>query len=95
MLIFPVTELPELSRGKGNKIMNIPPAKVAAREEFVVDVAVLSPKDELVCLSGKRSLTLKPKDLKHYVGERGRRGNKLPRGFQKIDGLDVNRADES
>lgn len=95
LLVFPLSELPELSRGKGNKILNIPSAKVAEREEFVVDIAVLSPDDALLCISGKRSLTLKRKDLKHYIGERGRRGHKLPRGFQKVDALDVSRADES
>ncbi len=95
LLIFPLTELPALSRGKGNKIMSIPSAKVVEREEYVVDIAVLSSDDALLCLSGKRTLTLKAKDLKHYIGERGRRGHKLPRGFQKVDGLDVKRKDES
>lgn len=89
LLVFPVTELPELARGKGNKIMNIPSARVQTREEFVVAVCVLNPNQMLTLYSGKRHITLKISDLEHYKGERGRRGNKLPRGFQKVDKVEV------
>lgn len=89
LLVFPVTELPELARGKGNKIMNIPSARAAARDEFVVAVNVIHPGQQLTLYSGKRTITLKIADLEHYKGERGRRGNKLPRGFQKVDKAEV------
>jgi topoisomerase-4 subunit A len=89
LLVFPVSELPELARGKGNKIMNIPSARVQAREEYVVALEVISVGEQLVVFSGKRHLTLKITDLDHYMGERGRRGNKLPRGFQKVDGAEI------
>ncbi|AQT61926.1 DNA topoisomerase IV subunit A [Cellvibrio sp. PSBB023] len=89
LLVFPVTELPELAKGKGNKIMNIPAAKVQTREEFVVALAVIHPGQLLTLHSGKRFITLKAADLEHYKGERGRRGNKLPRGFQKVDKAEV------
>lgn len=89
MLVFPISDLPQLSKGKGNKIIGIPSAKLKLREEFVVSLAVLSPDESLLAYSGKRFLKLKPSDLEHYRGERGRRGNKLPRGFQKIDYLEV------
>lgn len=89
LLVFPVTELPQLARGKGNKIMNIPSARVKSREEFVVAVAVINPGQALTLYSGKRHITLKAADLDHYRGERGRRGNKLPRGFQKVDQVEV------
>ncbi|MBB3169653.1 DNA topoisomerase IV subunit A [Simiduia aestuariiviva] len=91
LLVFPLTELPELARGKGNKIMNIPSARLQAREEFLLALAVLGAGDELTVYSGKRHLTLKASDLEHYRGERGRRGNKLPRGFQKVDSVAVAR----
>ncbi|MCR9107046.1 MAG: DNA topoisomerase IV subunit A [Gammaproteobacteria bacterium] len=87
MLLFPLGDLPQLQRGKGNKIMGIPSARVQSREEFVMAVKVLSETDALVINSGKRHLTLKAADLQHYRGERGRRGNKLPRGFQKVDSI--------
>ncbi len=89
LLVFPVEELPEMAKGKGNKIMNIPSARVQTREEYVVGVAVIGEKGVLRLNSGKRHLSLKRVDLEHYRGERGRRGNKLPRGFQKVDSLDV------
>ncbi len=85
MLIIPLQELPEMARGKGNKIIGIPPARVANREEYVVGIAVISVGDSLTIYSGKRHLTLKPRDIEHYEGERGRRGSKLPRGFQRVD----------
>lgn len=89
LLVFPVTELPELARGKGNKIINIPSAKVKTREEYVIAVSVIGPGQLLTLVSGKRHITLKASDLDHYRGERGRRGNKLPRGFQKVDQVEV------
>lgn len=87
MLVFAIKDLPELARGKGNKIINIPSKRAQAGEEFVVDIAVLGLGQSLVLTSGKRKLTLKPSDLAYYQGERGRRGNKLPRGFQRVDRL--------
>ncbi len=89
LLVFPVRELPELARGKGNKIMNIPSARVQSREEYLVALVVVGSGAQLTIYSGKRHLSLKLSDLEHYRGERGRRGNKLPRGFQKVDGAAV------
>ncbi|MHB1949618.1 MAG: DNA topoisomerase IV subunit A [Gammaproteobacteria bacterium] len=89
LLIFPLKDLPELSKGKGNKMLSIPGARVTTREEFLVDIALLQPEQSLVVKLGNKKLVLKPKDWQHYVGERGRRGNKLPRGFQKVDKLAV------
>jgi len=89
LLIFPLADLPQMSRGKGNKIIGIPAARVKEREEFVISVQVITPGDSLVIHSGKRHHSIKFSDLQHYQGERGRRGNKLPRGFQKVDRMDV------
>ena len=89
MLMFPLTDLPRLARGKGNKVISIPSARVAERIEFVVAIAVLSGKDTLTVHAGRRHHNLKPADLEHYQGERGRRGNKLPRGFQNVDRIEV------
>jgi topoisomerase-4 subunit A len=84
-----VADLPELARGKGNKILGIPSARVAAREEFLCALTVVPPGAGLTILSGKRHFTLKPADLDAYQGERGRRGHILPRGFQRVDGVTV------
>lgn len=89
MLMFPISELPRLAKGKGNKIIGIPSARVAERVEFVVAMAVLTEEDSLTVFAGRRHHNLKPSDLEHYQGERGRRGNKLPRGFQNVDRVEV------
>ncbi|HBM07168.1 DNA topoisomerase IV subunit A [Pseudomonas sp. Choline-3u-10] len=87
LLVFPVRDLPQLGKGKGNKIIGIPGDRVASREEYLTDLAVLPEGGTLVLQAGKRTLSLKSDDLEHYKGERGRRGNKLPRGFQRVDAL--------
>ncbi|CAA0116939.1 DNA topoisomerase 4 subunit A [BD1-7 clade bacterium] len=89
LLVFAAAELPVLAKGKGNKIMNIPATRVQSREEFMVAAVVMGPDDVLVVRAGKRHLNLKVSDLEHYQGERGRRGNKLPRGFQRVDSLEI------
>ncbi|MDX1536901.1 DNA topoisomerase IV subunit A [Arsukibacterium sp.] len=85
MLVFPISELPKLSKGKGNKLMSIPSARAASREEYVCQLAVVPADGGVTLVAGKRKLSLKTADLEHYRGERGRRGNKLPRGLQRID----------
>ncbi|WP_373089107.1 DNA topoisomerase IV subunit A [Zhongshania sp.] len=89
MLIFPAAELPVMPRGKGNKMIGIPSARLASREEYVTAVTIFGERDVLKVISGKRHLSLKFAELEHYVGERGRRGHKLPRGFQKVDALET------
>ncbi len=89
MLMFPLSQLPRLAKGKGNKIINIPSARVAERIEFVVAMTTVTAEDTLTVYAGRRHHNLKPADLQHYQGERGRRGNKLPRGFQNVDRIEV------
>ena len=90
MLVFPLSDLPRLSKGKGNKIISIPAARATAREELVIILKAIPADKAVTIVAGKRKLTLKPEDLAHYHGERGRRGSKLPRGLQKVDELIVN-----
>jgi topoisomerase-4 subunit A len=89
MLVFPLAEVPELARGKGNKLLNVPSPLYKAGDERVVATALLQESQELLVHAGQRHLRLKFKDLDNYVGERARRGRKLPRGFQKVDDLTV------
>ena len=95
MLVFPLNDLPELSKGKGNKIINIASAKAKAREEYVTLVNIISMNDAVTLHAGKRKLTLKASDIEHYRGERGRRGNKLPRGLQRVDRIEVEKSIEN
>ena len=89
MLVFPVRELPLLARGKGNKIIGISGERLRDRLEFVQGVVVLPAGASVVIHSGRRFLRMKGSDLDNYRGERGRRGNKLPRGFQKVDRVEI------
>ena len=89
MLMFPLSDLPRLAKGKGNKIINISRARVADRLEFVVALVALTAEETLTVHAGRRHHNLKPADLLHYRGERGRRGNKLPRGFQNVDRIEL------
>lgn len=87
LLVYPVRDLPVLAKGKGNKLINIPTDRSSKREELVVAVATLSAEQSIVVQAGKRKLTLKPSDWAFYQGERGRRGNKLPRGLQAVNSV--------
>ena len=89
MLVFPLSDLPELSKGKGNKIINIPPARARRREELVIHLFVLPVDHQLVVTAGKRFLNLRPGNLTDFTGKRGQRGRKLPRGFQNVTGLEA------
>lgn len=87
LLVFPAGELPELARGKGNKIIGIPTAKYRSGEERMIAVQVIGPDEGLQIACAQRVMTLKWADLGHYDGERGRRGSLLPRGWRKVDRL--------
>ncbi|MEG3157467.1 DNA topoisomerase IV subunit A [Lysobacter zhanggongensis] len=87
LLAFPVAELPELDKGKGNKLIDIPKAKLGT--ERVVAVAVVPEGGSLQVRSGARTMTLSWKDLDGYIGARATRGGLLPRGWQKVEGLAV------
>ena len=81
MLIFPVRDLPALSKGKGNKIISIPAANSKSRSELLVKLFLISEQASLEFHSGKRKITLKPEDLQKFRAERGRKGSQLPRGL--------------
>lgn len=84
MLIFDLKELPELPRGKGNKIIQIPPKLFNDKLEWLSHITLIKPTEKLVLYVGKRHLTLSPNDWQQYQGARGRRGNKLPRGLRNV-----------
>lgn len=90
MLVFPVADLPDLSKGKGNKIISIPSAQAEKHEDYLVHVMLISPEASVTLYVGKRKLTLHPVDLQKFRAERGRKGTLLPRGLQRIDNIEVN-----
>jgi len=87
LLAIPASDLPELDKGKGNKIIEIPKAKLAT--ERVVAVVAVGPGNTLLVRSGQRTMNLSYKDLEAYLGSRASRGHLLPRGWQKVEGLSV------
>ena len=89
MLVFKVADLPQLAKGKGNKIINVATAKASAREELMIEIIVFNPGDTLLVFSGKQHLKLKPNDIEYFLAERGRRGNKLPRGYQRVERIEI------
>ncbi len=89
MLVISLSELPRISKGKGNKIIGIPSSRVASGEELVAGLCVLGEGDTLQVRSGSQYRNFKWSELKNFRGERGRRGNKLPRGYQRVTNLKV------
>ncbi|MEE8388437.1 MAG: DNA topoisomerase IV subunit A [Acidiferrobacterales bacterium] len=89
LLTFMVGELPIMARGKGIKVINIPTRKAAAREEYVVSMCVFPENKGLTVYAGQKKRKLTVDDLNHYIGERALRGMKLPKGYQKVDAMEV------
>ncbi|HEY0915078.1 MAG TPA: DNA topoisomerase IV subunit A [Solimonas sp.] len=81
LLVFPLSELPELAKGKGNKLVAL------KGEDRILASCVLPAGSPLTLICGKRTLTLKPSDLENYTGARASRGGHLPRGFQRVDAM--------
>jgi len=90
LLMFSVAELPELDKGKGNKLIEIPKARLAAGDERVAGVAVVSEgRGEVTLYAGQRKLTLRWADLVEYGGNRATRGGLLPRGLRRVERIET------
>ncbi len=87
MLMFPMSELTLLSKGKGLKIIQIQPPKIKTRKEYVVAITTMAETDNLLIYAGKKHMTMKSADQEYYIGERGRRGNMLPRGYRNVNSI--------
>jgi topoisomerase IV subunit A len=88
LLVFPVAELPELARGKGNKLIQVPSSALKEGHR-VVALTVMSQSQSLRVVAGKRHVTLNAQDLVAFTAERAKRGRLLPRGLQRVDALEV------
>jgi topoisomerase-4 subunit A len=89
LLAFPLAELPELSKGKGNKLINIPPKRLKAGDENMVGMVVKGGREDILVWAGQRYLRMGERDLEHYRGDRAKRGRKLPRGFQRVTKIEL------
>jgi len=81
--------IPQLSKGKGNKILGIPPKRLKSGEEAVSYTLCLSERQKLMVHSGKKYKSMNLKELEEYRIERGKRGRKLPRGYQNVSAVEV------
>ncbi len=89
MLVFPLEELPELTKGKGNKLINIPAKRLKSGEEKLAATLVITPEDSFLVHAGARYIRFKWKDLVNYVGSLAKRGAVLPQGFRNVDRVEV------
>jgi topoisomerase-4 subunit A len=89
MLAFKVSDVPEMPRGKGNKLYDIPSKKAASREEVLTGIAVVPPNGSVVLWSGEKQKVLTWAEIKDFKGERAQRGAVLPRGWREIDRLEA------
>ena len=89
LLAFPLADVPELAKGKGHLLINVPPKRLKAGEEYVEGVAVLGPGQEFLVWAGLRYLRMGAKEMEHFRGERAKRGRKLPRGYPRVTRLEV------
>jgi topoisomerase-4 subunit A len=89
MLVTPIAQLPQMAKGKGNKIINIPSKLLNSGTELVSAITVVPEGGKLVVHSGKKYKTMKAAELEEFAGERGRRGLKLSQGYRVVDRLVV------
>jgi topoisomerase-4 subunit A len=89
MLVIPVRVLPELPKGKGNKIIQIPPDRIKKRDEYLKLLAIIPEGATIKIHAGKQSVRFTPGNISDFIGERGRRGKKLPRGYRKVDRVEI------
>jgi topoisomerase-4 subunit A len=89
LLIMPSTELPVLARGRGNKLVKLTSEELATGKDYVLASVMLPESASLKICSGKQFLLLKSYELSPYLGTRGQRGQLLPRGFQRVDGVSI------
>jgi topoisomerase-4 subunit A len=90
LLMFSVAELPELENGgKGNKLVEIPKARLTEGERVAGIAVVAEGKGEVTLYAGARKLNLRWADLVEYGGNRAGRGGLLPRGLQRVERIET------
>ena len=78
-----------MPKGKGNKILNVPPAKFAKGEEAIAGAALFGENKHLIIHTAKGELTVSWEEVELYEGERAQRGAKLPKGYQEVKEIEV------
>jgi topoisomerase-4 subunit A len=88
MLVFALGDLPQMEKGKGEKLFGIPGGKVKTREEYLAGIAVIPENGSVRVLTSGKELVMKQEQIDKFIGEKGLRGNKLPRGYQEVKGVE-------
>lgn len=83
MLIFPLSELPELKKGKGNQLIKL------LTGESLAYCDLLSEKSIVIIKSGRRKLELNDTEWQCFIGKRAQRGRFLPNAFRNISNLRI------
>ncbi|MDH5766400.1 MAG: DNA topoisomerase IV subunit A [Gammaproteobacteria bacterium] len=89
MVVTALEELPQMAKGKGNKIINVPPAKLKDGAEWICAIELIQDGEKLKLYCGAKHKVMKPDEVDEHTTERGKRGLKLPRGYQKVDKIEV------
>lgn len=89
LLVFPLSELPELPKGKGNKMIHIPPKDIKDGQDRLLFFRLLSEENKLIVHAGKRFFAMTHGNIQDFIGGRGKRGKKLPRGFRNVNDVTV------
>ena len=85
LLIHHIADLPQMPKGKGIKIINIPSAKLKSGEESATAITVINESDNLFIRSKDATKVMKAEDMESFEGERGQRGKKLPPRLRNVD----------
>ena len=94
LVVTELKEMPQMARGKGIKFINIPSARFKKRDEFVAFIDLIQDGESLTVYAGKKHKTMKGAEVDEYAVERARRGYKLPRGYQNVDQLLIDKGED-
>lgn len=83
MLVFPMSELPVLAKGKGNKLMQMP------KGVSVNAVFAFEPGEKIDLIAGDYAKTFGLTAIEEALSSRAKRGIELPRTLKKVDRIIV------
>src|SRR5579859_6615814 len=93
VLALPVSQIEEMTAGKGQNLFGIPGKKSAERDEYLVAMAVVAPGEVLTIYSGNSApMKLKFDELKQFQDRKGQRRQRFSRAYKQIDRLEVSAA---
>ncbi len=90
VLALKCARIEEMASGKGQNLYGIPGRKSAAREEYLVAIAVVAPGEQLTVYSGNSApMKLSYEALKAFEDRKGQRRQRFSRAYKQVDRLEV------